>query len=269
MTYDPDETDVRLTAVPAVGTIEPTTGPTTGPTGEPTGEFGHVEPASGNASGNMSGNVGVAEPAIAAVPVPVDGGSAGAAGGSFRENLGDAGDRARVFAGAAADRAGQYADRAGEYAKEAADRAKEAGTKAVDRIRNNAELNHDRGTTTISNEVVEKIAGFGAREVEGVYDLGGDLARVFGSLKEKVGLGESEEENRGVSVRLEGRTAAIKIVIVIEYGYQVYTVTEQVRGKVIAAVEELLGLDVTAVDIVVDDIHIDESKLASTVKPVE
>jgi uncharacterized alkaline shock family protein YloU len=249
MTYDPDETDVRLSAVPVQ-------------TATPAESFHDVEPASVSEA--------PAEPAIAAVPVPVNGAHEGSAfRSSLSDNLNDAGDRARVFAGEAADKAGQYADKAGEYAKEAAERAKEAGAKAVDRMRNNAELAHDRGTTTISNEVVEKIAGFGAREVEGVYDLGGDLARVFGSLKEKVGLGESEEENRGVSVRLEGRTAAIKITIVIEYGYQVYTVTEQVRGKVIAAVEEFLGLDVTAVDIVVDDIHIDETKLASTAKPVE
>ena len=61
----------------------------------------------------------------------------------------------------------------------------------------------------------------------------------------------------------EGRPLR-KIVIVIEYGYAVYTVCEQVRAKVIEAVESLLGLDVTAVDIVVDDIHIDDSRLAKT-----
>jgi len=115
--------------------------------------------------------------------------------------------------------------------------------------------------------VVEKIAGFATREVEGIYDLGGDVARVFASVKERIGLGDKDDDSdRGVTVRLEGRNANIKIVIVIEYGYVVYTVCEQVRTKVIDKVESLLGLDVTAVDIVVDDIHIDDSKFAQTAK---
>jgi uncharacterized alkaline shock family protein YloU len=167
----------------------------------------------------------------------------------FRDRLADAGDRVSGFAGDAAERAGDYAEA------------------AFVRLRNSADLSGARGTTTIADEVVEKITGFAAREVEGIYDLGGDVARVFAAVKERIGLGDADEDSdRGVSVRLEGKQAAIKIVIVIEYGYVVYTVCEQVRSKVVAAVESMLGLDVTAVDIVVDDIHIDDSKFAATAK---
>src|SRR5690349_3129304 len=174
--------------------------------------------------------------------------------------LHDAGERVSDFAGHAVDRAGDYAQQA------AAATTKFAGDVA-DRLRNNAELPNERGTTTIADEVVEKIAGFATREVEGIYDLGGDVARVFASVKERIGLGDKDDDSdRGVTVRLEGRNANIKIVIVIEYGYVVYTVCEQVRTKVIDKVESLLGLEVTAVDIVVDDIHIDDSKFAQTAK---
>jgi uncharacterized alkaline shock family protein YloU len=177
-----------------------------------------------------------------------------------RETLHDAGEKVSAFAGEAADRAGDYAQSA------AAATTKFAGDVA-DRLRNNAELPNERGTTTIADEVVEKIAGFATREVEGIYDLGGDVARVFASVKERIGLGDKDDDSdRGVTVRLEGKNANIKIVIVIEYGYVVYTVCEQVRTKVIDKVESLLGLDVTAVDIVVDDIHIDDSKFAPTAK---
>jgi uncharacterized alkaline shock family protein YloU len=201
---------------------------------------------------------------------------------SFRGTVSDAGEKVSEFAsdttekvsnfaGAAADKAGDYAeravDKAGDYAERAASATSRVAGEVVDRLRNNAELAAERGTTTIGDEVVEKIAGFAARQVEGIYDLGGDLARALASVKEKVGLGEKDEQSdRGVTVRLEGNTATVKIVIVIEYGYVVYTVAEQVRGKVIDAVERLLSLDVTAVDVVVDDVHIDESKLAGTVK---
>ncbi len=172
----------------------------------------------------------------------------------------DTSDKVSAFAEQAVDRAGDYAHAA------AAATTKFAG-EVADRIRNSAELPNERGTTTIADEVVEKIAGFATREVEGIYDLGGDVARVFASVKERIGLGDKDDDtDRGVTVRLEGKNASIKIVIVIEYGYVVYTVCEQVRTKVIDKVESLLGLEVVAVDIVVDDIHIDESKFAPTAK---
>src|SRR5690348_1281121 len=181
-------------------------------------------------------------------------------GGALHDTLSDTGDKVGAFAEQAVDRAGDYAHAA------AAATTRFAGDVA-DRIRNNAELPNERGTTTIADEVVEKIAGFATREVEGIYDLGGDVARVFASVKERIGLGDKDDDSdRGVTVRLEGKNASIKIVIVIEYGYVVYTVCEQVRTKVIDKVESLLGLDVVAVDIVVDDIHIDDSKFAPTAK---
>jgi uncharacterized alkaline shock family protein YloU len=183
-----------------------------------------------------------------------------------------AADRVGGYASGAAGKVGDYAsdaaDKVGDYASDAADKLGDAAERAVaasgriahdvvDRLRNNAELVADRGTTTIADEVVEKIAGIAAREVPGVFDLGGDVARVFASVKERVGLGDTSAD-QGVSVRLEGKDAAVKLVLVIEYGHVVYTVTEKVRAKVISAVENLVGLNVTAVDILVDDVHVAE-----------
>ena len=100
----------------------------------------------------------------------------------------------------------------------------------------------ERGTTSIANEVVEKIAGIAAREVPGVYDLGGDVARMFAAVKERIGLGDAgDETDRGMRVRLEGTYRSDHITLVIEYGFVVYSVAEKVRTKVISAVENLLG----------------------------
>lgn len=172
-------------------------------------------------------------------------------------------DRAQEVASRAADRAGEVASEVADRVGDAVDRAAQASGRVaaavVDRLRNNAELTAERGRTTIANEVVEKIAGIAAREVPGVYDLGGDVARVFAAVKERIGLGEAEDAtDRGVSVRLEGATAAIDITIVIEFGFVVFSVTEKVRAKVISSVENLLGLEVTEVNIVVDDVHVED-----------
>jgi len=130
----------------------------------------------------------------------------------------------------------------------------------VDRLQNDAELTGERGTTTIAPEVVKKVAGIAAREVAGVHDLGGDVARAFASVRERFGLGESgADTDRGVSVRLDGTSAEVKVVLVVEYGHPVHEVGEQVRAGVIAAVEKMLSLTVATVDIVIDDVHTPES----------
>jgi uncharacterized alkaline shock family protein YloU len=156
-----------------------------------------------------------------------------------------------------AGQAGAAIENAADAVQDAAERARTAAGTAVTRLRNNATLAASRGHTTIANEVVEKIAGIAAREVPGVFDLGGDVARVFSAVRERLHIGD-ENEAQGVSVRLEGKAAEITVVIVIEFGFQVSSVTEKVREKVISSVENLLGLDVTAVDVTVDDVHISD-----------
>ncbi|MFK3984961.1 Asp23/Gls24 family envelope stress response protein [Micromonospora sp. NPDC050397] len=112
-----------------------------------------------------------------------------------------------------------------------------------------------RGTTAISEEVVEKIAGTAAREVPGVADLGGDVARFFDNVLNRIGLDEVGDAGRGVSVEVKGTAAVINVVIVIEAGQVVGEVTEAVRVKVIEAVEKY-GLTVTEVNVKVDDIEL-------------
>jgi uncharacterized alkaline shock family protein YloU len=155
------------------------------------------------------------------------------------------------------ERAGEALGYAGGAVHDAADAVHEAAGNFVTRIRNNATVPAARGRTTIANEVVEKIAGIAARQVPGVHDLGGDAARLFSAVRERLRLGE-ESDGQGVSVKLEGKQAEITVVIVIEFGFQVFSVTEKVREKVISSVENLLGLDVTAVDITVDDVHVED-----------
>jgi uncharacterized alkaline shock family protein YloU len=170
-------------------------------------------------------------------------------------------DAVKEKAAEVATQAGEALQKAGDAVQDAAERAveatKEAASNVVSRIRNNATLPAARGRTTIADEVVQKIAGIAAREVPGVYDLGGDVARVFSAVKERLHLGE-ESAAQGVAVTLEGKTADITITIVIEFGFQVFSVTEKVREKVISSVENLLGLEVTNVDVTVDDVHINE-----------
>jgi uncharacterized alkaline shock family protein YloU len=212
-------------------------------------------PAAPPAAEAVSAPVAVAAPATVATPAEAP----------VAERAAQFVDRAGEVIGEAADKAHdafeEAAEKAGEKLSAAADKAQDviadAAKTAITRIRNNAELPAARGRTTIANEVVEKIAGIAAREVPGVYDLGGDVARMFSAVRERLHIGE-ESNAQGVSVRLEGATAEIDVTIVIEFGFVISSVTDKVREKVISSVEALLQLEVKSVDVLVDDIHVEQ-----------
>jgi len=103
--------------------------------------------------------------------------------------------------------------------------------------------------------VVSKIAGLAAREVAGVYQLGGGAARTIGSLRERI-PGASQSTSQGVSVEVGERQAAVDLDLVTEYGVSIAEVARSVRRNVIASVEGMTGLEVTEVNVSVNDIHL-------------
>ena len=52
--------------------------------------------------------------------------------------------------------------------------------------RSETTLVSSQGKTTIAGTVVSKIAGIAAKEVNGVYSLGGGASRVVGALRERI-----------------------------------------------------------------------------------
>ena len=116
-------------------------------------------------------------------------------------------------------------------------------------------LQSTQGTTTIANDVVQKIAGLAAREVAGVYSLGGGAARALGALRERI-PGASQAVGQGVTVEVGERQAAVDLDLVTEYGVPIADLSRSVRRNVIASVEGMTGLQVTEVNISVNDIHL-------------
>jgi len=100
----------------------------------------------------------------------------------------------------------------------------------------------EQGKTTIADTVVAKIAGIATREVSGVHALGGGTSRAVGALRERIPGGRTNH-SQGVSVEVGERQAAVDIAAGI-------------RRNVISAVERMTGLDVTEVNIEVQDIFL-------------
>jgi uncharacterized alkaline shock family protein YloU len=116
-------------------------------------------------------------------------------------------------------------------------------------------LQSDLGKTTVADRVVQKIVGLAAREVPGIYDLGGGAARTLGAIRERI-PGSSQTSGQGVSVEVGETQAAVDLEVVTEYGMSIADVAKSVRRNVISAVEGMTGLQVTEVNLAVNDIHL-------------
>ncbi|MDI6103442.1 Asp23/Gls24 family envelope stress response protein [Actinoplanes sp. NEAU-A12] len=112
-----------------------------------------------------------------------------------------------------------------------------------------------RGATKFEREVIEKIASSAARSVPGVTELGGDVARFFNSVLDKIGLDKVGDATRGVRAKVDGTDVEITVVLVISAGEVVADVTAAVRSAVIEAVEKY-GLHVSDCTVKVDDIRL-------------
>lgn len=118
-----------------------------------------------------------------------------------------------------------------------------------------SELQTSKGNTTIANGVVQKIAGVSAAEVSGVNALGGGTARTIGAIRERI-PGSSQAVGQGVAVEVGERQAAIDLDLVVEYGVSIVELSRAVRRNVISAVEGMTGLEVTEVNVSVNDVHL-------------
>jgi len=121
--------------------------------------------------------------------------------------------------------------------------------------RSAAELMGEHGNTTIADLVVAKIVALAAREIDGVYALGGGTARMVGAVRQRV-PGVASSDTQGVSVEVGLRQAAADIDLVVEYGVAIPDLATAIRSNVITAVERICGLEVTEVNINVDNIHL-------------
>ena len=112
-----------------------------------------------------------------------------------------------------------------------------------------------KGRIEIHDEVVEKVAALAAMEVEGVADLGGDVARAIESVRERIGMGHKRGD-QGIKAKVNGREVTIEVTIVIEYGHVVMEVARNVKYNVASQTSRMLGLKVVEVNVVVDDVRL-------------
>src|ERR1700709_2298461 len=109
------------------------------------------------------------------------------------------------------------------------------------------------GKTVINNSVVAKVAGIAAREANGVHALGGGAARALGAIRGVIG---NTDLGQGISVEVGETQVAVDVAIVAEYPVPLQDVAEGVRAAVITAIETIIGMEVTEVNVTVNDVFI-------------
>jgi len=103
-----------------------------------------------------------------------------------------------------------------------------------------------RGKTTIAHDVLLTIARLSAVQTPGVArtsPLPGGADRIF-----KRGIED------GVRVEVRGQAVQVDLYLVLEPGYNLREVGRAVQSAVRRAIEEMVGMDVLAVNVHVEDI---------------
>ena len=109
------------------------------------------------------------------------------------------------------------------------------------------------GATVIVDSVIAKVAGIAAREVPGVFALGGGAARALGAIRDAM---NNTDLTQGISVEVGETQVAVEITIVVEYPLPLQVVADDVRAAIYDAITNLVGMEVAEVKVTITDVHI-------------
>lgn len=108
------------------------------------------------------------------------------------------------------------------------------------------------GHVFISDEVISTIAGAAALECYGLVGMASRHSFKDG-ISELLGR---ENLSKGVEVKQENGSLLIDLYIVVSYGTKISEVAHNVQSKVKYVLNEIAGLHVDAVNIIVQDVRV-------------
>ncbi|MCM1459982.1 MAG: Asp23/Gls24 family envelope stress response protein [Bacteroides sp.] len=108
------------------------------------------------------------------------------------------------------------------------------------------------GKISIADDVVASIAGIAAIEVKGVSKLTGNISN---ELVAKLG---KKNLSKGVKVDIADGSVTVDLSLELEYGNSIKKVSEEVQVKVKQAIENMTGLRVRMVNVVISGIKLEK-----------
>ena len=112
------------------------------------------------------------------------------------------------------------------------------------------------GTVKISEEVVGVIAGIAATEIEGVSGLNPTTTRGITQV-----FTGKRNVTKGVKVTIGEERSTIDMIMSVEYGYNIPDVVNKVQANVMETVENITGLKVAEVNIMVNNISVKKQEV--------
>ncbi len=107
------------------------------------------------------------------------------------------------------------------------------------------------GEVQIADEVVAIIAGLAATEVEGVDSMAGNITN---ELVGKLGM---KNLSKGVKVDVTEEHVSVDLSLNLKYGYNIPEVGERVQDRVKTAIENMTGLSVLDVNIMIASVNME------------
>ncbi|MDT8716581.1 Asp23/Gls24 family envelope stress response protein [Clostridium sp. 19966] len=111
------------------------------------------------------------------------------------------------------------------------------------------------GIVKISDEVVSVIAGLAAAEIKGITGVNagitGGITQIFSGRK---------NPSKGIKVNMDENSASIDMMVGVEYGLKIPEVAKNIQENVKKAVETMTGLNVSTVNIYVQNVIVPKSE---------
>ena len=109
------------------------------------------------------------------------------------------------------------------------------------------EEEHELGKVTIDKEVLAAMAGFAAKKVAGVNRLAtGFVAGITQFIR--------RSQDAGIKVLVGEGEVGFELRIIVEYGVNIPEITHKIQKNIKEEVENVSGLKVTRVDVVVNGV---------------
>lgn len=113
----------------------------------------------------------------------------------------------------------------------------------------NSEIFENNGNVNISDEVIATLASLAATEVKGVCGM------VSGALGFAELLGK-KNLSKGVKITREEQRVTLDLSVIVEYGAKIPNMAWEIQDKVKGEVELMTGLDVAAVNVLVEGVNV-------------
>ena len=109
------------------------------------------------------------------------------------------------------------------------------------------------GEVRIASDVVAAIAALAATEIDGVYSMAGN------NTNELIGKLGMKNLSKGVKILMEGGIVRVDMMVVVNYGYSIPEVSEQVQERVSQQIENMTGLSVSEVNVRIAGVKLEEN----------